>query len=318
MIKDVINYLNAKIDALGYFNNILCLAEKIEREGRVYPAIYNGMNEYNEINLDQEGSICYWRKNGDVSISTQENSTMACPIQYQTSVPLKLVCFIPKDNYTNDQYFADNLCSEIIGYLTTNNAALKIVLKAKKATVIANKYVTDARSVGNEEYDNINFEARYTHAYFSIDYDLVFITNDQCYIDICNNLPVDFGYVTITDGEDIIKIKCGNTYTCNSDAMTYESGIIAHAGGGQLLATPVTKTLNRVDTVASNGDSILLLNATAGTRQEVINNDSNEDLNLYPQSGEQFDDEAINAPKIIVAGNRINLFCFEDTKWSII
>lgn len=186
MIKDGINYLNAKLEALGYFNTVLCLVEKIEREGRVYPAQYNGSNEYVEINLDTNGSICYWRKNGDVSFSEQENSTMACPLQYQNTLPLKLVCFVPKDAYSNDQYFADNLAGEIIGTLTTTNAGLKGFLKAKSARVAAVKYSTDARAVGAEEYDNINFEARYTHAYFSIDFNLVFITNNQCFNTLCN------------------------------------------------------------------------------------------------------------------------------------
>lgn len=186
MIKDGITYLNAKITALGYINNVLCLVEKIEREGRVYPAQYNGFNEYEEINLDNDGSLSYWRKNGDVSISKEDNTTMACPVQYKTTVPLKLVCFITKDAYSNDQYFADNICSEFIGYLTTNNSALKTAFKAKKATVTATRYKTDARSVGADEYDNVNFEARYTHAYFSIDFDLEFITNNQCYNSLCN------------------------------------------------------------------------------------------------------------------------------------
>lgn len=184
MIKDVITYLNNRIVILGYFNEVLCLVDKIEREGRVYPAQYNTNNEYKEINLDQFGSVCYWRKNGDVTIASQ-SSTTSINTEYTTNVPLKLVGFIKKEDELNDQYFSDNVCLSIISNLTVNNSALKPMLKAKKASVTAAKYVTDPKAVAGDEYDNVEFEARYTHAYFSIDFELVFVTNDQCYADIC-------------------------------------------------------------------------------------------------------------------------------------
>lgn len=240
MIKDCITYLNAKLDSLGYFNDIICLAEKIEREGRFYPAIYVG-NEYKEINLDVNGSVCYWRKSGDVNITEQENITLSKNIQYEMNVPLKLICFLEKGVYANDQYFADNLASEIMSYLTTNNSALKIATKAKKVSVVATSYKTDSREVGSEEYNNIDFEARYTHAYFSIDFELKIVTNNQCYADICADVPVNFGYVSIYDGSGTLleKVACGGTYICsggdcadatveNSDA-TYSSAVASGA-----------------------------------------------------------------------------------------
>ncbi len=186
MLSDVILYLNNRIESLGYFNKIFCLAEKIEREGRVYPAIYNTNNEYLEINLDEFGSVCYWRKNGDVSFSEQQSET-SIGTQYTSTIPLKLLCFIKKEDSTNDQYLSDNLSNSIISALTINSSVLKQILKAKRATVKATKYVTDHISVGNEEYDNIKFESRYTHAYFSIDFELTILTNSNCYSDLCGS-----------------------------------------------------------------------------------------------------------------------------------
>lgn len=234
MIKDCINYLNAKLSTLGYFNEVLCLAEKIEREERVYPALYNGGNEYQEINLDTYGSISYWRKSADVTISEQENLTLSKNVQHEMTVPLKLVCFLPKDIYSNDQYFADNLAIEIMSYLTTNNSALKSAMKAKRVTVLSSGYKTNAREVGVEEYDNINFEARYTHAYFSIDFELKILTNNQCYADICNDIPINFGYVTIKDGNGNIidRVQCGGEYICTGggdcagDIEIYLDGVL--------------------------------------------------------------------------------------------
>ncbi len=183
MISDVITYLNAKLTTLGFFNNVICLAERIEREGRVYPALYASGGNYVEINLDNSGSTCYWRKNGNVSVNEEDNVS-GIGVQYRTNIPLKFVGFIPK-TYADNQYFADNIIAEIIGNLTTSNSALKQALKAKVARVTATSYNTDGRLVGLEEYDNINFEPNYTHAYFSIDFNIIFVTNNQCYNTIC-------------------------------------------------------------------------------------------------------------------------------------
>ncbi len=186
MFKGAIDYLNAKIETTGYVNSVLCLAEKIEREGKQYPAQCLG-TEYKQIDLDPKGSLSYWRKAGDISISEEENLTGACSIQYNTTIPLKLVVFIKKDSPYGDCYFADNIAMELVSLLTTNNSALKGLFKAKSARVSATKIVTDSRTVASEEYSEGMFEARYSHAYFSIDFNLNIISNQNCFNSICSN-----------------------------------------------------------------------------------------------------------------------------------
>lgn len=185
MFKPAIDYLNTKIETTGFFNEVNCLAEKIEREGKTYPALCLG-TEFKSINLDLKGSFSYWRKNGDVTISEEENLTGACSIQYNTTIPLKLVGFMRKDNPYNDCYFTDSIVMELISTLTTNNSALKGLMKAKSVRVSATKYVTDPISVANEEYSDNQFEARYSHAYFSIDFNLNIISNQNCFNNICD------------------------------------------------------------------------------------------------------------------------------------
>ena len=243
MISDVITYLNAKLEVLGYFNNIICLAERIEREGKVYPALYASNGEYAEINLDVNGSVCYWRKSGDVTVSEEDNSS-GIGVQYKTIVPLKFVGFLKKE--TSDyQYFADNLIAGIIGNLTVNNSALKAALKAKTVRVTVSKYTTDRLTVGKEEYDNINFEALYTHAYFSIDFVLTFVTNTQCYTDICDNLPFTFSFPAVTQGLTFQELTLvsgtvdGVNATFTFDAspiQVFNSGVLKFLGVGYTLS----------------------------------------------------------------------------------
>jgi hypothetical protein len=201
---------------MGYFNTVLGLAEKVKREEEVYPAIYVG-NEYKRINLDVNGSVCYWRKDGDVSFSSETNLTQANGLQYKISVPLKLLCFINKENPYNDVYFADNMAMDIIGYLTLTNSALKKSLLAKSARVQAKNYLTDSRAVASEEYTGLVFEPRYTHSYFSIDFEVIVIANQNCYDTFCGQTPVSSGSTVVSildqDGAVIASVPCGGTYS---------------------------------------------------------------------------------------------------------
>lgn len=96
---------------------------------------------------------------------------------------------------------------------------------------------------------------------------------------------------------------------------SYQSAITAFAGGGQASATALTKARNRVDTVATTNDSCKLLTAVAGTEQEVFNNGAN-DLNLYPQTGENFLGLAANTPILVVAGSIQRVFCYATGVWT--
>lgn len=53
------------------------------------------------------------------------------------------------------------------------------------------------------------------------------------------------------------------------------TGITALAGGGQTGATPLNYGINRVDTVATNADSVMLPPAIAGAQVTVYNNSAN-------------------------------------------
>lgn len=185
MLEILIAYLNNRITSAGYINSVLCLAEKIEREGKIFPALYTN-NEYKRIDLDPKGSVSYWRKNGDISYSQQENTTKVGQIEYTTNIPLKLICFIKKDKANNDVYFADKLVEALKSLLSTNTAILNAGLKAKKCLIVATKYSTDGRSVASDEYTGIEYEPRYTHAYFSIDFEIKIVSNQNCFNDICD------------------------------------------------------------------------------------------------------------------------------------
>lgn len=183
MIQEVITFLNTRIDALEYFKDIYCLAERIEREGKIYPVIYIG-NEYKQINLDANGSLSYWRKTGNIRYNSQESPTTVGR-EYTTEIPLRLVVMMKKDVAHNDAYFAEKVSAELIGNLTTNSGALRQTLKAKNVIVSATQTFLDGRVLAKEEYDKIDFEPRYDWAYIGIDFNVNIVSNVNCFETLC-------------------------------------------------------------------------------------------------------------------------------------
>src|SRR6202011_1897052 len=62
--------------------------------------------------------------------------------------------------------------------------------------------------------------------------------------------------------------------------------ITAHAGGTQALGTKLTGILNRVTTVATATDSVLLPASGAGLELTVINAATTNSMNVFPATGE--------------------------------
>ena len=95
------------------------------------------------------------------------------------------------------------------------------------------------------------------------------------------------------------------------------NGITALAGGGQSGATQMrSQTINRVTTVATAGDSVLLPNAINGKMLVVINAAAANSMNVFPQSGEKINALSADAA-FAMAANKTALFvCAVDGTWN--
>jgi hypothetical protein len=128
-------------------------------------------------------------------------------------------------------------------------------------------------------------------------------------------------------------------YTCTSAGAWYTEGLAtgyassttgsyqtfssvdnltARAGGGQGLATPLTAMQNRVTTVASANDSVLLPPSTAGMCITVINAAAANAMNVFPASGDKINALAINAAFSVAAGKTAEFFCTTAGQWHTI
>jgi hypothetical protein len=96
------------------------------------------------------------------------------------------------------------------------------------------------------------------------------------------------------------------------------NGIVAHAGGGQALAVPLTSDVNRIVTVVTAGDSVLLPAAAPGMQVTVINAAAANAANVFPAVGDTINALAANAAFSLVAGKVATFYCAVAGFWNAV
>jgi hypothetical protein len=92
-------------------------------------------------------------------------------------------------------------------------------------------------------------------------------------------------------------------------------GLTAKAGGGQSGATALTADINRVTTVATAADSVLLPTSDPGAEITVINAAAANSMNVFPQSGDAINALSANAAFAVAAGKTCTFFCTTAGVW---
>lgn len=93
----------------------------------------------------------------------------------------------------------------------------------------------------------------------------------------------------------------GSGFSGANQTYSFAEGLTAFATGGQASATPVTTGTARFTTVATAGDSAVLMLAAPGLAITVINNGA-QIMNLFPAVGDQINNLGANIAFAIPAG----------------
>jgi hypothetical protein len=99
-------------------------------------------------------------------------------------------------------------------------------------------------------------------------------------------------------------------------------GLTAHAGGGQANGLLLTSQNNRVSTVATTADSVVLPPAIAGLTVTVMNSGANS-MNVYPASaaqggvvgGDAINALGANAAYSVAAAKQVQFTCYTTGVW---
>jgi hypothetical protein len=93
------------------------------------------------------------------------------------------------------------------------------------------------------------------------------------------------------------------------------NGITAHAGGGQSSATPLNAMINRVTTVASAGDSVVLPAAVPGLELTVVNATATNSMNVFPNGTDSINALSASTAFGVAAGKTATFYCTNSGQW---
>ena len=96
------------------------------------------------------------------------------------------------------------------------------------------------------------------------------------------------------------------------------NGITAHAGGGQGSATPLPAMINRVTTVASAADSVVLPASAPGLQIMVVNATATNAMNVFPAGTDAINALAASTAFSVVAGKTCEFYCTNAGQWHTI
>lgn len=91
--------------------------------------------------------------------------------------------------------------------------------------------------------------------------------------------------------------------------------IVAHAGGGQSLATPLNLGINVVAITATGGDSVLLPDDVVG-QTVIISNRGVAEVAVYPFVGDSINQQATNTPIFVFPDETYILYGDAATNWA--
>lgn len=120
------------------------------------------------------------------------------------------------------------------------------------------------------------------------------------------------GRISYTDDRGEIHLNGSSLYR---DGTT--RGIIANPGGGQTNAVHLTSEFNKVTTVASAGDSVLLPPSRDGLQRFVVNAGANT-CNVFPSHGDEINAAGANTAYALAAGHNAVFRCVDDRDWRAI
>jgi hypothetical protein len=93
-----------------------------------------------------------------------------------------------------------------------------------------------------------------------------------------------------------------------------QDGIVAKAGGGQATAFQLTAEMNRISTVATAGDSVMLPPAQPGLGLLVVNHGT-KSMQVFGQPGDTINDVATGTGVPQMQNSAVFYFCFTAGAW---
>ena len=193
MLQKIITYLQAILQAAGYFEKVfpLCVLKENRTNRDIQPFHYTGNGQLEPCNdFDHFNGSAYFRKNGDPSLSKYEGALIgtSCSDAVTIKFPLKLVLCIPRKSLSCDNEYANDLLAQtLVNLLQAKSTKLRKTLNAYNTAILVTAYCDDTFKLLKEEGDsNVTRDINYTLVYMSMNIDVEVIIDKNCIQTECN------------------------------------------------------------------------------------------------------------------------------------
>lgn len=195
MLKQIIDFLNLRIAALNYCEQLYCLCE-IKGESGTEPTkepLQRGANgEHERVDFDRYNGVGYWRLRGDVT--TEDAPTFSSGRKRLTrTFPLRFVFAVPRDKVSiDDAYSFQRAAQSIEKVVTVQLGDLQNQLGAGRVTVAVNTEKHDPKAVWDEETDGTKqYEPKYELLYGALDMTVTVTADVACFVSECGDVDTD-------------------------------------------------------------------------------------------------------------------------------
>jgi hypothetical protein len=193
MYKYIIENIDSKIDKLGIFETIHGLTHLIEENvidtetgevtdtKMIFPACYISGGQFSNIDFDQMKNSCYIRRNGQITITENEDYEVGCEYSQILTQPFKLVCLLynkDDDDEYRDEKQAANLVTSI---QEIDNGAICGLMSVDSVRTRCLNINTDRYSVVGSEFQNISIEIPFESLIVSIDFEVIIEMSKDCW-----------------------------------------------------------------------------------------------------------------------------------------
>ena len=233
MIEAIIALINSRFVTLDLFKDVRGLCEIIQsKEGdslKSFPAEYcDGEYKHIDFKSNWEDGISYHRQIGVNTEEDGEEGVTACDVEVIRTYPMRVVCLIPKDKFTNknnNQFIDDKFATNIANSLKiVNSSVIAQTLKAETVSVDIVATQKDRYTVFEEEFTLPDGHVpKFEFAFFFVDYIITIAATQKCFENFdCDGFVVPefcpvFVPVVITDinnPDSPVSRNSGTTYTC--------------------------------------------------------------------------------------------------------
>lgn len=179
MLEVIIAYLNGILTQYDFANEYYGLAEKTEQGDVVFPAVYCGKDELKRIEFERE--VAYHRLRSDINYSQSTDGVSGCEDYVTISYPLTVVAYVKRDRQNDTNYSPSRLAESIATAIKqTPFGNLMAAADAEDVQVEINNTITSAKTVWENEHENIEFAARHDHVLISVEYTVTVSASQSC------------------------------------------------------------------------------------------------------------------------------------------